>query len=369
VCSSNIFAEKPTDSAFPANIRLPQKNRGEAAITALGARLPEVSAFYGKSPQGLREMFRKDDTLWVDPNGELFYACPPHCDHCDKHAAEAPVAENIGPTDPAPFDTSEAFLLHSRPGANRVIYLDFTGHDDTTNRWGADAISPPFDLDGNESTFSTTELNRIIGVWQRVAEDFSMYQIDVTTEDPGIEALRKTNSSDSAYGIRVVIGGSSSDWLGRAAGGVAFVGSFDSNADVPCWVFPKSPGSGTSEKNIAEAASHEAGHTLGLLHDGVDGGAGYYGGQGNWAPIMGVGYSKPITQWSKGEYTDPNNLQDDLAVMLTQGAVYRADDHGGSTATATLVSSETTSVVVNGVIERNTDIDFLRIDATAGSLV
>lgn len=115
-------------------------------------------------------------------------------------------------------------------------------------------------------------LNRIIGVWQRVAQDYSMYEIDVTTEFPGIEALKKSSSSDGAYGIRVVIGGSSSDWYGSGAGGVAFVGSFHSGSDLHCWVFPKAPGCDTAEKNIAEAATHEAGHTLGLLHDGIEGG-------------------------------------------------------------------------------------------------
>lgn len=166
-----------------------------------------------------------------------------------------------------------------------------------------------------------------------------------------------------------MIGGSSSDWYGSGAGGVAFVGSFDSGSDTPCWVFPKAPGCGTAEKNIAEAVSHEAGHTLGLLHDGIEGGTSYYGGQGNWGPIMGATYTRAISQWSKGEYANANNTQDDLAVMLTQGAVYRADDHGGSTSTATKLSSDTSSVSVGGVIERRTDLDFFRIEAAGGTLV
>ena len=109
------------------------------------------------------------------------------------------IAESIGPTDPAPFDTSEAFLLHSRPGANRVIYLDFDGHvDNTPGNWKDGASAPPYNVPNSDpNTFSTDERNRIIEIWQRVAEDFSMYAIDVTTEDPGIEALRKTNSSDA----------------------------------------------------------------------------------------------------------------------------------------------------------------------------
>jgi hypothetical protein len=43
---------------------------------------------------------------------------------------------------------------------------------------------------------------------------------------------------------------------------------------------------------IWEAVSHELGHTLGLLHDGLAPNPGnpqgqpYFWGQGNWAPIM-----------------------------------------------------------------------------------
>ncbi len=73
-------------------------------------------------------------------------------------------------------------------------------------------------------------------------------------------------------------------------------------------------------KNIAEAASHEIGHNLGLNHDGqTTSTAGYYTGHGSgatgWAPIMGVGYSKEVTQWSKGDYANANNQQDDMSVL------------------------------------------------------
>jgi autotransporter-associated beta strand protein len=357
------------EPGFPADIRIAAKARGEAAIAALGARLPEVAAFYGKSPLQLREVFRADRSLWVDPEGQLLYACEFECAHCGHEAAEAEaeIAET-GPTDPAPFDTAGAFLLHSRPGANRVIYLDFDGHiDNTPGNWKDGASSPPYNISGDPADFSTDERNRIIEIWQRVSEDFSIYQIDVTTEEPPIEALRKTSSSDATYGIRVCIGGSGNDWYGNNVGGVAFVGSFDTNQDVPCWVF--TAGTGNGAKNIAEATSHEVGHSLGLLHDGVEGGAGYYSGHGNWAPIMGASYTRTISQWSKGEYTNPNNTQDDLAVMLTQGAVYRSDDHGNSVATATSLSADSDSAIVNGVIERNTDLDFFRINAVTGSMV
>jgi autotransporter-associated beta strand protein len=363
-------AEVPVEPGFPAGMRLAAEARGEAAIAALGNRLPEVAAFYGKSPQQLRRSFQTDDSLWVNPEGQLFYACDLQCADCG-HAETAEVAaKSIAPTDPSPYDTSEAFLLHSRPGARRVIHLDFDGHtDNTPGYWKAGAASPAYNISGNNpAIFEDDERNHIIEIWQRVAEDYAMFDIDVTTEEPNIEALRKTSSSDALFGMRCVIGGNGSTWYGASVGGVALSGTFDANQDVPCWVFPVG-GTGFVPKNVAEAASHEVGHTLGLGHDGVEGGDGATLGQGNWAPIMGKGYYEPITQWSKGEYASPNNTQDDLAVMLTQGAVYRPDDHGGTLATATKLSADSTSASVSGVIGRNTDLDFFRIDAVSGPLV
>ncbi|HRC36429.1 MAG TPA: M66 family metalloprotease, partial [Rubrivivax sp.] len=104
-------------------------------------------------------------------------------------------------------------------------------------------------------------------------------------------------------------------------------------------VFYDALGSG-NEKYVAEAISHEAGHNMGLGHDGYSGG-GYYQGHGSgatgWAPIMGVGYYQSLVQWSKGEYATANNVQDDYAVMQSNGLPLRADDHGNSAGTATVV--------------------------------
>ncbi len=93
----------------------------------------------------------------------------------------------------------QTFLLHSLPGASKVIYLDFDGHVTSGTFWntnfngGADIVSLPYDFNGNTGSFSDAELSRIQKIWARVAEDFAIYDIDVTTEDPGTEALRNSN--------------------------------------------------------------------------------------------------------------------------------------------------------------------------------
>jgi subtilisin-like proprotein convertase family protein len=262
------------------------------------------------------------------------------------------------------------FLLHSNPGATKRIFLDFDGHTTTGTAWlrGATIVTPAYDIDSNPSSFSSTELANIREIWERVSEDFLPFNIDVTTEDPGIEALRKVGNSDTEWGIRVVIGQNTAPAPG--AGGVAYLNSFSWNTDTPCFVFSGSLGN--DPKNIAECISHEVGHTLNLSHDG-DASQEYYDGHGSgatgWAPIMGVGYYKNLTQWSKGEYTGADQLQDDLAIITnaTNGFGYRNDDFGSTVATASNLNfSNSTTISTTGIIERNTDLDFFRFNLGVG---
>lgn len=124
-------------------------------------------------------------------------------------------------------------------------------------------------------------------------------------------------------------------------------------------------------KKVAETASHEVGHTLGLSHDGTSTLA-YYEGHGSgetgWAPIMGTAYYQNLTQFSKGEYPDADNHQDDIAVIAANGAPLRTDDHGNTIATATSVpcdSGGSTDLLAN---IGTGDIDVFKLHLGAGSL-
>ena len=272
---------------------------------------------------------------------------------------------------------SNTFLLHSNPTAAHRIYLDFNGHVTSGTYWnsgftgGANIVTPAFDIDGNASAFSDAELERIQYIWQRVAEDYAPFNVDVTTEAPVTSDLIYSGSGDSRWGVRVVIGGSSYDWFGAGAGGVAYLGSFNWSSDTPAFVFTAQLGNG-GEKYTAEAISHEAGHTLGLDHDGTAT-AGYYTGQGSgdtgWAPIMGVGYYQNLTQWSKGEYSGANNKQDDLAIITTSnGFGYRSDDYGNTSASAYALVPNGSTITASGIIERSTDVDMFSFTTGSGSV-
>ncbi|MFM2318092.1 MAG: hypothetical protein RLZZ215_713 [Pseudomonadota bacterium] len=279
----------------------------------------------------------------------------------------------------------DVFKLHSNPGAPNVVYLDFDGHLITGTAWNS-STSPsftarPYDLDANPSSFSETEKANIAEVWRRVAEDYAPFNIDVTTELP---------ASFGAKTGRVLITANTDanglDMPAKSSGGVAYVnvwGLTNYPYYSPAFVYYNQVG---GPDNIAEAASHELGHNLGLSHDGTST-SGYYTGHGtdfiSWAPIMGAGYYKQVTQWSKGEYPDANQTQDDIA-LINAKLTTRKDDHSNTRLGATPLTVDANghifsvtpaanpldlSKVNRGVIETTTDIDVFSFNSGAGSLV
>jgi len=378
-----VAAEAPAARKPFPTLSLPDRARGEGAVNALGGRLPEVAAWYGMTPDSFARMLREDRNAWVDRKGKLVFVdefvAPPEA------IGEVADAANISPSVPA--DLGLTFMLHSRPGAKRVIYLDFKGGTFTNTAWNTWPIATinaiPFTLDSDTSTFNDTELQRIQYIWQRVAEDYAPFDVDVTTEPPSTAAMTRSSSTDDTFGTRVMI---TQDWTSSTSspcgcGGIAYVSAYDDTSEYykPAWVFYNRLGSG-NEKYVAEAISHEAGHNLGLSHDGYINGStvqGYYAGHGSgatgWAPIMGVGYNKELTQWSKGEYNYATQTQDDLAIMQLRGAPLMQDDHGDTMNTATVMDAVqqggTLVLSASGLISTRTDVDMFRFAINAGNLV
>ena len=361
----------PVKPAFPM-IQLNQNSNGETAIAKLGARLPEVAAYYGKSVSEFARQLRTDRSAWIDRSGRLFYV----------EAALTSSGSDLA-VPGAIYPSEQTFLLHSRPSSKRKIYLDFNGHTTTGSAWntsyGIDPIvSPAFDLDGMPGTFSSTELAMIQNIWRRVAEDYAAFDVDVTTEQPPLDQMTRSSSTDDSYGARALItknftAGTIKGDCG--CGGFAYVGVYDHTSENYKTAFVFQDKLGNGEKSIAEAVSHEVGHNLGLSHDGTSS-VGYYQGHGTgatgWAPIMGVGYSKELVQFSKGEYLNANNKEDDFLVMQSNGVLFAADDFGSTLATARALSPTASggnnAFSVNGVVETPSDADVFSFQAGAGTV-
>ena len=73
----------------------------------------------------------------------------------------------------------EVPALHSNPGAPATIYIDFDGGSYAGYRG-------PYDRDGDPNTFSESEVEEITTAWNDVVINFSMFDVNVTTEQPDV---------------------------------------------------------------------------------------------------------------------------------------------------------------------------------------
>lgn len=311
-------------------------------------------------------------SIHADAAGGIYYVCPTDPTIAAETVPVPIPAEAAVPISPFPSH----LVFHSRPGAPNILFLNFSGEEIVNTEWNnlldRDSIPAlPFSTDSDRTTFSDAEQTAIKRIWQRVAEDYAPFNIDVTTERPASfnnqTAMALITSRNDANG---------DPNPHNTAGGVSYVNVFNTFIFYkfrPAWIYHDNLSN--YESYIAEAASHEIGHNLGLSHDGKTDGTEYYGGHGtgeiSWGPIMGLGYNRNVSQWSKGDYYNANNTEDDLATIAGKVA-YLTDDHGNSptTATALIVTGGTQITATTpetdphnvdptnkGILERNTDVD------------
>lgn len=244
-------------------------------------------------------------------------------------------------------------VMSSYPSASAVIFLDFDGQTVVNTSWNYNGP-----IVCGASGLNNTQ---ITSVFNRVSEDYRPFNVNVTTDST------KYFAAPANRRMRVIVT-VTSDWYG-SAGGVAFVGSFTWGDNTPCFVF--SALLNLNEKNVAEAASHEAGHTLGLYHQALydancnkltDYNSGVGSGEIGWAPIMGVGYYRNFTLWNLGPNAyGCNNIQNDLSIITSSnGFTYRTDDYSSSFASATNLNLNAGQFTVLGTVEQNTDQDMFK---------
>ncbi|MGZ3922728.1 MAG: zinc-dependent metalloprotease [Flavisolibacter sp.] len=247
---------------------------------------------------------------------------------------------------------SQVPIYNSYPSAAATVLLDFDGQyvDGTSWNWSGPLTLGP----ANVTTAQITE------IFNRVAEDYRPFNVNITTDSTKYWAAPPTQRTRVILTI-------TSDWYG-AAGGVSYINSFTWGDNTPCFVFTALLGYNT--KYIAEATSHEIGHTLGLNHQSsYDNNCNklneYNSGKGTgeiaWAPIMGVGYYRNFTLWHNG--SNPwgcSSFQDDLSI-ITSKVGYRPDDYSGSiNGTTTQLNFTNNRFSVDGVIEQITDKDVFK---------
>jgi Leucine-rich repeat (LRR) protein len=264
---------------------------------------------------------------------------------------------NIPDSDDLIPDVSTLQNLESRPGAAKTLYINYWGGTLSDTAWndnynsGNDITYTPYSYDSDTTTFSSTDRYLMWLGWQEAAEDYAAFDINVTTKQAVYDATAIVNRSQMIA--------TRTNYFYPGAGGVAYLGIFNNTSDYykTAWTWNNNGGS------LGMTISHEAGHQMGLRHDGTSTRE-YYRGHGVWGPIMGAPFYQAYVQWSKGGYPDANRSENDLTIVATVlGAVI--DDAGDSTATATGLSLPVTDhegqITPNGLFA---DVDVYSFSAS-----
>jgi hypothetical protein len=347
--AASTLAALPTGTAAG-----PDDDRGRVA------RLAEVN---GLSVAEVRQLLR-DPGVRLTDGGRAYYVDP-----AAGRPGSTTAARGVAPL-------RQTFRLHSKPGSKRTILLDFNGTVVRGTAWNQElgvrsGRHSGWDPANNGPSFTDGEKRTVQSIWARVAEDYAPFNVDVTTEEPADARIHRSRKSDKVFGTRVLISESvnAHDRIcNQQCGGVSFLNVFSAvgrahRRHQPSWVFPA--GLGNDLKAVAEAATHEAGHTFGLVHDNerVLLGQDYYLGHGSWGPIMGAAYFRPISQWSRGSYSGATSHQDDVAVIAHRGAPFRGDEAGGRPRSAAPRPPDGTAY-----ISRRGDVDVFRLGRCAGRI-
>jgi hypothetical protein len=246
--------------------------------------------------------------------------------------------------------------LSSYPSAKATIFLDFDGHFVHASSWN-----------GGTSFYCTPSgLNdaQITEVFNRVAEDFRPFNINITTDSTVFLSAPLTQR------MRIIITLTSSWYPG--VGGVSYTRSFTWGDDTPGFVFPDRLGN--VPKNIAECCTHESGHTLGLSHQAKYNGSctlvstyndGIGSGETGWAPVMGNSYSKNFSGWNNGPTPSGCTAdQDNLSIITSiNGFTYRDDDYSDDPhSSLNEVAISNTQFSADGIISTNVDKDVFKFN-------
>ena len=256
--------------------------------------------------------------------------------------------------------------VSSLPGAPVTIYLDFDGHTETDVDWTTARLdgsnlaidTPAFDLNGDVA-FTQIETDLIEEIYERVAEDFRPFEINVTTVEPG--------SFRNEQELLISVGGNGS-WSSPNFPVIppppnrALSGSFsDAAQPQTAFVFPteyEMP-AGQLGKNLAAGISETVALAMGLeVHENPNDTR--LLGTADVGPILGDGTASLRDIWFNANGVS-TAIQDDLAAVVASATTvdFRADDHGdqATDASATAFVVGPGDETLTGVIGQNNDVD------------
>lgn len=320
--------------------------KGAEALNILKPYMPSVAAWYGLSEEDITASFlRKRDGVadrgeWrLDNDGRIVIS-----ERFLPVSIPGSFDDSAPPLNPL-YRLETTFRLHSNDTAKIRIWVSLKGRQTYLS-----PNSPP------ELIATPDEMTALQHIWQRLAEDFAPFEVDVTTEKPTDADLIRSGPNDDRYGYQVIIDRSAPPGVSDPAylEGLVYLNSFD-DLDIRrrtitlTWPLPgsvpgQSSGPSPTTRTVAHMAAHMLGHALGLRdEDQRNGYGGIYGGtqtyaghrtwKGSWAPIMGHPGTADMTQFSQGEFRGAISQTDSIA-RIARIIPMRADDVGDTPQTA-----------------------------------
>jgi len=239
-------------------------------------------------------------------------------------------ARHIGP-----YNNEDVTQLQSKPGSPWVFYLNIS------------AV-----MSGSTPLNGVTKEN-MYRAWQSIADQYSMLNMNVTTNRAVYDAARSANQ------LRTGI----INFVNQDGRSFAPIHAFGTTAAGTLY---RNPSSGWDYGyGIGMTGAHEVGHQMGMNHDHGGTGGEYFEGIAayQWGPIMGNywmggSWANQLFTWSKGEYSTATNFEDDLNIMTAQEQVpYMADDNPTSKALVFGAGGAIDPASNFGQIERTSDTD------------
>ncbi|HEU4777024.1 MAG TPA: pre-peptidase C-terminal domain-containing protein [Telluria sp.] len=239
-------------------------------------------------------------------------------------------ARHIGP-----YNNEDVTQLQSKPGSPWVFYLNIS------------AV-----MSGSTPLNGVTKEN-MYRAWQSIADQYSMLNMNVTTNRAVYDAARSANQ------LRTGI----INFVNQDGRSFAPIHAFGSTAAGTLY---RNPSSGWDYGyGIGMTGAHEVGHQMGMNHDHGGTGGEYFEGIAayQWGPIMGNywmggSWANQLFTWSKGEYTTATNFEDDLNIMTAEEQVpYMTDDNPTSKALVFGAGGLIDPASNFGQIERTSDTD------------
>jgi hypothetical protein len=198
-------------------------------------------------------------------------------------------------------------VINTYPESQMCFYLDVDGQWVNYHSWNGGTL-----WYAQPAAINETQITEIM---RRVGEDWSAWKVNWTTDSTVFLAANPLRR------MRIIV--TPTNYWRPNVGGISYTGSF-TWGEVESCAFVFSNMMGNDAQNIAECASHEAGHTAGLTHQS-DYSPNctltnhYSAGNGFWATIMGNSYGRTQTTWNNGATPFGCNVtQDNVALMMQQ---------------------------------------------------